>query len=410
MRRRDLLAGAAATGLAALSRETFAADEKTVKIGMIQPMSGSYAAYATEGQPAFDYIVRKINAAGGIKALGGAKIEVVLADDASQPSRTATEARRLVTEVGCKFLTGSMLSNQMQAVTPVVDELKIPTLSIWAGGVKSTSMFSLGFPYDRGYAQTMADFVKFLAKEKGFKINNVATVYSNYEAGQQVNNFIKPKLTEAGFKIVGDVPLDTKAQDQTSAVLLLRSMKPDLAVGLVTPRDGILLHQARFNLSAYDIIFAGGTGGFTDLSLWKDLGKDIGTKVLTRNLFGMTAFSPGAQLESIQAIVKELTDAKLGVPIGQAAIQAAQAARVVQAMLEGSGGSMESDALLKSLAAVKIPLGDPNLYLAKAGGIAFGPDRMLSDGSAMFIQWTPEQTQQVVFPSKFAQVDPRPKS
>ena len=97
-------------------------------------------------------------------------------------------------------------------------------------------------------------------------------------------------------------------------------------------------------------------------------------------------------------------------PIGQAAIQAAQAARVVQAMLEGSGGSMEPDALLKSLAAVKIPLGDPNLYLAKAGGIAFGPDRMLTDGSAMFIQWTPEQTQQVVFPSKFAQVDPRPKS
>ena len=227
MRRRDLLASAAAVGLTGLMpREIFAADEKTVKIGMIQPMSGSYAAYATEGQPAFDYVIRKINAEGGIKALGGAKIEIVLADDASQPSRTATEARRLVTEAGCKFLTGSMLSNQMQAVTPVVDELKIPTLSIWAGGVKSASMFSLGFPYDRGYAQTMADFVKFLAKEKGFKIENVATVYSNYEAGQQVNNFLKPKLTEAGFKIVGDVPLDTKAQDQTSAVLLLRSMKP----------------------------------------------------------------------------------------------------------------------------------------------------------------------------------------
>ena len=144
--------------------------------------------------------------------------------------------------------------------------------------------------------------------------------------------------------------------------------------------------------------------------MWKDLGKDIGTKVLTRNLFGMTAFSPGAKLESIQAIVKELNEAKLGVPIGQAAIQAAQAARVVQAMLEGSGGSTEPDALLKSLAAVKIPLGDPNLYLAKAGGIAFGPDRMLVDGSAMFIQWTPEETQQVVFPSKFAQVEPRPKS
>lgn len=411
MRRRDLLSAAAAAGATAiLPHPLRAAGEKSVRVGMIQPMSGAYAAYATEGQPAFDHIIKKINAAGGVKAMDGARIEIVLADDASQPARTASEARRLVTEVDCKMLVGSMLSNQMQAVTPVVDELKIPTLSIWAGGVKSPFMFSLGFPYDRGYAETMASFIKFLAKEKGFKINTIATAYSNYEAGQQVNNFLKAKLTEAGFKIAGDVPLDTKAQDQTSAMLLLRSMKPDVVTGLVTPRDGILLQQARFNLSAYDMIFAGGTGGYTDFSLWKDLGKEIGVKTLTRNLFGMTAFSPGAKLESIQSIVKELAAANLGVPIGQAAIQAAQAARVLHAALEGGGGSTAPDALLKSLAAVKIPVGDPNLYLAKAGGIAFGPDRMLTDGSAMFIQWTPEQTQEVVFPSQFAQVDPRPRA
>ncbi len=410
MRRRELLTGAAAVGgTAVLLRRARAADA-SIKVGMIQPLSGSYAAYATEGQPAFDYIIKKINAAGGVKALGGAKIEIVLADDASQPSRTASEARRLVTEVDCKVLIGSMLSNQMQAVTPVLDELKIPALSIWAGGTRSSWMYSLGFPYDRGYAQTMADFIKFLAKDKGFKILNVATCYSNYEAGQQVNNFIKPKLIEAGFKIVGDVPLDTKAQDQTSAVLLLRSMRPDIVTGLVTPRDGILLHQARFNLSAYDMMFAGGTGGYTDTSLWKDLGKEIGTKVLTKNLFGMTAFSPAAKLDSIQAIVKELSSANLGVPIGQAAIQGAQAARVLHAALENSGGSTKPEDILKGFAAVKIPVGDPNLYLAKAGGLTFGPDRMLADGSAMFIQWTPEQTQEVIFPTQFAGVEPRPRA
>lgn len=411
MDRRHLLGvAAAASATAVLPRHAHAAGEKTVRIGMIQPLSGSYAAYATEGQPAFDYMLKKINAAGGVKAMDGAKIEIVLADDSSQPSRTATEARRLVTEAGCKMLVGSMLSNQMQAITPVVDELKIPTLSIWAGGVKSPYMYSLGFPYDRGYAETMASFIIFLAKEKGFKISNVATAYSNYEAGQQVNTFLKQKLIAAGFKIVGDVPLDVKAQDQTSAVLLLRSMRPDIVTGLVTPRDGILMHQARFNLSAYDMMFAGGTGGYTDFSLWKDLGKDIGTKVLTRNLFGMTAFSPGAKLDSIQAVVKELSAANLGVPIGQAAIQAAQAAQVLHAALEGSGGSDAPDALLKGLAAVKFPVGDPRLYLAKAGGLEFGPDRMLADGSAMFIQWTPEQTQEVIFPTRFAQAEPRSRN
>ncbi|WP_163048700.1 ABC transporter substrate-binding protein, partial [Acinetobacter pittii] len=84
----------------------------TIKIGMIQPMSGNLSAYATEGQPVFDYVIRKINAEGGIKSLGGAKIEIVLADDASQPARTAAEARRLVTERQVSMLVGSILSAQ----------------------------------------------------------------------------------------------------------------------------------------------------------------------------------------------------------------------------------------------------------------------------------------------------------
>lgn len=409
MRRRDLLAATAGATWLSMPSVLRAQASRTVRIGMIQPMSGGLSAYATEGQPAFDYIIRRINETGGIKSLGGAKIEIVLADDSSQPSRTASEARRLVNEAGCTMLCGSILSAQMLAVTPAVDELKIPTLSIWAGAVKSPYMFSLGFPYDKGYAETMANFIAFLAKEKGFKIGTIAMAYSNYEAGQQVNTLLKPKLTAAGFKIVGDVPLDTKAQDQTSAMLLLRSMKADVVAGLVTPRDGLLLHQARYNLSAYGSIYVGGTGGYADSSLWKDLGPEIGTKVLTQNLFGMTGFSPGAKLASIQAIVKELQAADLRVTIGQAAIQAAQAARVIQHVLEKAGSTAPSD-LLASLAALSLPNGHPDLYLARSGGLSFGPDRMLTDSSALFIQWKPDQTQEVVFPGQFAQAEPRARA
>jgi branched-chain amino acid transport system substrate-binding protein len=376
---------------------------------MVQPMSGSLAAYATEGQPAFDYVIKTINEGGGIHSMGGAQIEVVLADDTSQPSVSATEARRLVSESGCVMLVGSILSAQMLAMTPVVDELKIPTLSIWAGGVKSPYMFSLGFPYDKGYAETLSSFIQFLSKQKGFDIKTIAMAYSNYEAGQQVNAALKPKLLAAGYKIVGEAPLDTRAQDQSSAMILLRSMRADVVTGLVTPRDGLLLHQARYNLNAYGSLYIGGTGGYSDNSLWKDLGPDVGVKVLTRNLFGMTGFSAGARLQSIQDIVTELQAAKLPVQIGQSAIQAAQAARLLQRVLEGAKSTDPAD-LLASLAAVEIRNGDHDLYLARPGGLKFGPDRMLTDSSALMIQWEPDKSQQVVFPADFAQTDPRPRS
>ena len=137
--------GLAGASVAAPFVHGAAAQTKSVRIGMIQPMSGSYAAYAQEGQPAFQYVIDKINAAGGVKSLGGAKIEVLLADDTSQPARTAAEARRLITEEKVALITGTILSGQMLALTPVLDELSIPALSIWAGGSRSDWLWSLGF-------------------------------------------------------------------------------------------------------------------------------------------------------------------------------------------------------------------------------------------------------------------------
>ncbi|HWV97847.1 MAG TPA: ABC transporter substrate-binding protein [Xanthobacteraceae bacterium] len=385
------------------------AADSTIRIGVVNSMSGGLAAYAQEGQPAFEYIIKKINAEGGIKSKGGAKIELVQADDTSQPARTATEARRLITEEKVHLLTGTILSAQMLALTPVLDELKMPTLSVWAGGARSNYMFTLGYPYDRGYAQTMHDFVVYLRDAEKFNIKTAVMGYSNYEAGQQVNKFLHEKLKASGIEIVGEAPLDIKAQDQTSAMVRIRSLKPDVVVGLVTPRDGILLHQARYNLNYHGSIFCGGTGGYSDLSLWKDLGPEIGKAVLTKNLFGMTGFSPGAKVDSMQKIIAELRDVAKLDRIGQGAIQYAQAGRVLQQVLETSA-SLDREALLDAFKKVNIPFGDPNLYVAKPKGLQFAEDRLLVDGSAMFIQWTADQQQQVVFPKEFAQAAPRPRA
>lgn len=401
--------GLAAGALAMPYVRPAGAQGTTIRVGVINSMSGNLSAYAQEGHPAFEYVINKINASGGIKSLGGAKIELLLADDTSQPARTAAEARRLITEEKVSLIIGTLLSSQMLAITPVLDELKMPALSIWAGGTQSPWMFSLGYPYDRGYAQTMHDFAVWLRDKKGFALKTFAPTYSNYEAGQQTNKFLVPRMKASGFEIVGEVPLDTKATDQTAALIRLRGMKPDLTSGLVTARDGILMHQARYNLNFHSTLFAGGTAGYTDLTLWHDLGLDIGKAVLARNLFGMTGFSPGAKIPSMQAIITELRDvAKLKL-IGQGAIQAAQSARVLQRVLE-TAGNLDREALLAAFKKIEIPFGDPDLYIAKPQGLRFAEDRMLTDGSGMFIQWTPEQAQEVVFPEVFAQVPPRPRA
>ena len=412
LNRRAFTAGASAAALGAVASpyvQRAGAAEAPIKVGVINSMSGSYAAYAQEGDPAFRYVIDKINQSGGIKSLGGAKIELIFADDTSQPARCATEVRRLVTEEKVDLLTGSMLSSQMLAISPVLDELQTPCLSVWAGGSKSNWLYTLGYDYDRGYAKTMADFAIWLRDKNGFAIKTWSPCYSNYEAGQQVNNFLLERMKAAGFQLLGEAPLDTKAQDQTAAMIRIRSAKPDLVLGLVTPRDGLLLHQARYNLNYHGSIFAGGTGGYSDLSLWRDLSPDIAKAVLTRNLFAMTGFSPSAKMPSMQAIVTELRDQAKVQRIGQAAIQSAQAARVLQRAIEAAG-SRDKKALLDGFKKVDIKFGDPDLYVAKPNGVKFADDRLLEDGSAFFVQWMEDQSQQVLFPEQFANAPPRPRT
>ena len=383
------------------------AEPRVIRIGAVQPMSGSYSSLGQESEPAFEWTIKKINAEGGIKSMGGAKLEVILADDASNPSRTVAEVRRLASQQDVSVIVGGILTGQMMALAPALDELKVPTLSLWAGMSRSPYIFSMGFPYDRGYAQTMADFAEWLAKEKGFRLKTVALVYSNYEAGQQINKLLAEHLKAKGFTVVGEVPLDVKAQDQTAAVLRLRALKPDLVAGLAVTRDGHLLLKARHNLNYHDPVFVGGSATFADSSMWQELGPEVADSVLPRNLFPMTGFSPASDVPAVKKLVKELQEAKIGkAEVGMGAAQGAQAARIVQRVLE-LAASTDPQKILAAFHRLDIGPGDPDLYLLKTGGVSFNEERVLRDARGVVVQWTPDRRQEILFPPQFATGVPR---
>jgi branched-chain amino acid transport system substrate-binding protein len=385
-----------------------AAEPPPVRVGSIMQMSGPLASYGQEAWSVYKYTIDKINAEGGIKSMGGAKIETVLADDASLPARAANEARRLITDEHVVMLASGLQTPEMLAICPVLDELKIPTIAMMPAGSVSPYLFTLNFPYDRGYAKTMVDFLTWLNKEKGFHIKNVAMFYSNYEAAQKVNEALKRRLPEAGFNVVGEVPMDIKATDQTAAMLRLRSLKPDATAGLVRAQEGALLNQARYSLNVKGVLFMGGVGGFSDQQLWKDVGDQIGQATLIRDLFGLTVFSTGGNNPTLGAVIEDITrNAHLSVPVSANGLSGAQAARVVQRVLE-IVGSTDPEAIRAAFRKMKIPRGDPDLLINRVGGLEFGDDGAAVDSTGLIIQWMPDHSQRVVFPPALADGEPRP--
>lgn len=406
MNRRRMIGASAAGAAAMLAAPHVRSEPAAIRIGMIQPMSGALANYGQDGQPAFQHVIRRINAEGGIRSLGGAKLELVLADDASQPARSATEARRLITQENVAMIVGTPTTPQYAAIAPVVDDARIPTLSLWAGASRSPYQFSTGLPYDRGYAKSMAEFVAFLNREQGYNLKTAVLSHSNYETGLVIAGLLRRYLTDLGITVVGEVPLDTRAPDLTPAIVRIRSMKPDLIIGLTLPRDGVLLQQARYSLNYHEPVFV--SPGYGDLSFWKDLGPEIGTKVLTRNLFALVGVSPEANIPAMKSLIAGFR-ADPGVRVSTVAIQSAQGARVVQAALENAK-SADREAILAGLAGMRLNRGDPNLYFAVPGSLRFAEDRLPAEPYAVMMQWSPEQVQQVIFPKEFGDGAVRPRA
>src|SRR3546814_1404686 len=89
--------------------------------------------------------------------MDGAKTEMIKADDASEPSNTATDARRLMGKEGVSLVVGIPVTTEMAAISPVADQFQIPVLSVGAGRSNTEYVYSLGLPYDDGNAKSMAD-------------------------------------------------------------------------------------------------------------------------------------------------------------------------------------------------------------------------------------------------------------
>ncbi|MGA7111791.1 MAG: ABC transporter substrate-binding protein, partial [Pseudolabrys sp.] len=98
LNRRSAVIAASAVVLAAICSTPVAvqAQQKNVKIAVIVPLSGPWARQGTLVKYGAETAVNEINAAGGIKALGGAKLELVAIDAGDSAEKAKNAAQRLV--------------------------------------------------------------------------------------------------------------------------------------------------------------------------------------------------------------------------------------------------------------------------------------------------------------------------
>jgi branched-chain amino acid transport system substrate-binding protein len=128
--RRLFTAGAAATGAAALAgglARPALADSSPIRIGYPAALTGPSSAPSIGNNRGVEYVVAKINAAGGIK---GRKIEMVTRDTQGDPTKAVNAVQEMISNARVHAIWGPNNSGEGLATIPITARRNIPNVHI----------------------------------------------------------------------------------------------------------------------------------------------------------------------------------------------------------------------------------------------------------------------------------------
>jgi branched-chain amino acid transport system substrate-binding protein len=251
---------------------------ENIKIGSIIPLSGPSASVGLQAKQAREMAVEEINAAGGIKSLGGAKLEMVYADSESKPEKGVAEAERLINTEKVNVLSGCWNSGVTYPVTAVAERYGMPFVVPVAVADKITDQgFKTVFRIaakDSWWTRDQFAFLKDMQAEFNTPVKKLAFVYENGDWGTGFAAQWKKLAQEGGYEVVLDEPYPSTATDLSPVVQKIKRAKPDVLMLVSNAADAILLTNtiAEYNVKLKAIIASG--GGHADPSFLKATGKN----------------------------------------------------------------------------------------------------------------------------------------
>jgi branched-chain amino acid transport system substrate-binding protein len=279
--RRTALGMALASGIAARAR---AQTPSEVKIAMLVPLSGPWARSGILEKLGAEMAIDDVNAAGGIKSMGGAKLRLMQFDtqDSAEKSKDAAQ-RMLSQEPDLVGGFGCWLSSFTLAVTEVTERAELPWLTL----SYSDLITGRGYKYvfqtsptaDAQAKQLLPAIVDLAQKTTGKRPTKIALLADNTAANISFLKEVREHtLKDIGLTAVYDQMYTPPIADATTLVQPIRSARPDFCIMLSSnvPDDKLLLDKfAEFGLAGGKLPLIGGGGHIGAPELLKVTGADI---------------------------------------------------------------------------------------------------------------------------------------
>jgi branched-chain amino acid transport system substrate-binding protein len=353
-----------------------------VKVG---PMSGPWARQGDLKLKGANLAIDRINAEGGIKALGGAKMRVIVFDAGDSVEKAKNAAQRMVAqEPDLIGAAGAWLSSFTLGVTEVTERAELPILTL----SYADQITGRGFKYvfqtsptgGTQAKQALPALVKLAETATGRRPESVAIIMDNTAAPV---SFVKPMreggIAALGLKLVVDETFTPPLADCTSLVQKVRSSRPDLLLLLPTaiPDDKLCLEKLHeFGLGRGRVPVISNGAHIAAPDMLKNLGKDL--------LEGVMTIVANWSIKGQDAIVKEYTQKTGELWPTQETMSVAGAMLIFKEALE-KAGSTDRRKVAAAIRAMDTTEGPAKYF--PGGRVKFDENGRRVDADVVVVQW-----------------------
>src|SRR5881409_472475 len=254
--RRMVLRTAAAGAAVGGAPRALRAQPTTFKVGVIHPVTGPLAEPGQACRLGAQMAADAINAAGGIKSLGGMKLELLLGDTQTKPDLGRLEAERVVNQ-GARMLMGSFDSGSTSAMVSVAQQKRVPFLIDIAAadpitanvaksvkdGEQKVQYVYRNFPTGSSFGRKAVQYFTDIFKEANVSPKRVVLMYCNDLFGQnQARGFqAAHKAANPTWDIVEVIPWPEPPTDLSTEISKAKAAKPDIIAPITRPASALLL-------------------------------------------------------------------------------------------------------------------------------------------------------------------------
>ena len=335
--------------------------QKTIKIGVIYPLTGGAAAAGRELRAGAELAAEIANNAmsdidmamannAGIKNMGSAKIELIFKDHEGNPTLGADLAKKLILDDKVDGILGCYFSSVTKTVSAVAEQQGIPMIN---GTSTSPPLTQRGFkwfwrttPHDKWFTKDLFDLLEGLkeGKVRGVKavpaaeINTIAAACEKTEWGSNVSLMIQDWAKQYGYKVRKALLYAKESPDLSSEVRSLKAARPGAMLFASYTSDAILMVKTLRAQKVKPKIIWGQDAGFEKPEFRDTLGDSI-IGIMTRTVF----LPKVAELKKVSGQVNKLYRAKTGNDLGGASARAFTGLQTWVHVLESAASTKPAD-------------------------------------------------------------------